>query len=46
MKAGPGGEISGIQVLNSGSVLNDDEAADNVMNIVKPSYEGRTGWRN
>ena len=38
MKAGPSGEIGGIQVVNSESVPNDDEAADNVMNIVNSSY--------
>ena len=38
MKVGPSGEIGGIQVVNSGSVPNDDEAADNVMNIVNSSY--------
>ena len=40
MKAGPSGEIGGIQVVNSGSVPNNDEAADNVMNNVNSSY-----WR-
>ena len=38
MKVGPSGEIGGIQVGNSGSVPNNDEAADNVMNNVNSSY--------
>ena len=38
MKAGPSGEIGGIQVVNSGSVPNDEDAVDNVMNIVNSSY--------
>ena len=38
MKVGPSGEIGGIQVVNSGSVPNNDEAADNVMNDVNSSY--------
>ena len=38
MKAVPSGEIGGIQVVNSGSVPNDEDAADNVMNDVNSSY--------
>ena len=34
MKAVPSGEIGGIQVVNSGSVPYDDEAANNVMNMI------------
>ena len=46
MKAAPTQEISGIQVVNSESALNENEDADNVMNIMNSSFEGSSNWRN